>query len=991
LRIIVRLLIVSLLAAAPSLQAITYIVPNDRDLVKRAEAIVIATAAESHSELRDGGRLVTVATLRVERVLKGSVADSVQLVELGGAVDGRITFIPGSPRYEDGQRYLVFLRTNPAGEWSTFGFGLGKFEFVSDLHGRELVTRGGVDDKIFGLDESDGSLHVEQLRAAPEFLSFVVNRIAAEGPASETYFVNPSDVVFATFPEFRPHASAFIPHAESTRPDYLLAGNFRWQTPSASFFHCCNAQTGGTSLDGPSASSAAMSVWNGVSGAGVSYSLTGLDPASPAVPNGLGGGPDGKNDIIFNDRHGIIGGSGAVAVGGISSTNGTYNTLGDGITYNRTSEVDVETGNNLPSFVDQSLYTQLLTHELGHTLGFRHADGTSNPLSPTNGDGGCQSPSPCAAIGAAIMASVIPKPNSIGSLGQWDLDAAQTVYGSGPVCNAPQVTTQPLASQSISSGSQANLSVAASGTATLTYQWYVGNSGNTSSPVGGATSTTFHPTPPIGTTNYWVRVSNACSGAHTDDSRTAAVTVTCAAPSVAAPTANPTSISSGQSSILTANPTGTAPFTYQWYTGTSPNTASPIGGATNSTVTVSPSVTTSYWVHVTGQCAPAADSPSTTVTVAPCVPPTATTPNPSPSSIPNGQSSTIFENASGTGPLTYQWYTGTSPNTANPIGGATSSFVTVSPTVTTSYWVRVTGQCAPPADSPTATVTVTCSPISTQGVNAQPSTINQGQSSNLFFTTNGTGPFSIQWYTGSQGDTSSPIVGATSTSTLVSPTATTAYWVRVSAPCGTQDGSVLVVVNGTVCTAPSITAQPAGTSINSGSPVTLTVVAAGTAPLTYQWYIGEKGDVTHPIVGATSASLTQSPTVTTKYWVRVSNSCNGTQNADSNAATVTVTTICANPTITTQPANVSAPIGTAATLIVVAGGTSPLHYQWFQGVKGDTSKPRGTDSATFVTGAVSVTTSYWVHVTNTCGGPAADSNAATVTATAPPRGRAARH
>src|SRR5882757_4795009 len=128
-RIPIRLLIASCLATATSLQAITYIVPADRDLVKRAEAIVIATAVESHSELRDGGRLVTVATLRVERTLKGSVADSVQLVELGGAVDGRMTFIPGSPRYEDGQRYLVFLRTNPLGEWMTFGFGLGKFEF----------------------------------------------------------------------------------------------------------------------------------------------------------------------------------------------------------------------------------------------------------------------------------------------------------------------------------------------------------------------------------------------------------------------------------------------------------------------------------------------------------------------------------------------------------------------------------------------------------------------------------------------------------------------------------------------------------------------------------------------------------------------------------------------------------------------------------------------------------------------------------------------
>ncbi len=201
-----------------------------------------------------------------------------------------------------------------------------------------------------------------------------------------------------------------------------------------------------------------------------------------------------------------------------------------------------------------------------------------------------------------------------------------------------------------------------------------------------------------------------------------------------------------------------------------------------------------------------------------------------------------------------------------------------------------------------------------------------------------------------------------------------------------------MIVNGTVCTAPSITTQPASSSISAGSPVTLTVVASGTAPFTYQWFTGDKGDVSHPIPGATLASLTQSPAVTTKYWARVSNSCSGTQSADSNAATITVTAVaCTNPSITTQPADVSVGIGSTATLKVVAAGTSTLHYQWFQGVKGDTSKPAGTDSATLVTATIKTTTSYWVHVTNQCvNGTPAESNAATVTAVIT-RGHAVRH
>ncbi len=989
-RFITRLVTaVTLAVVTSSAFAITYIVPTDRDLVKRAEAIVVATALDSHSELRDGGRLVTVATLQVERVLKGAVGEKVELVELGGAIGNRVTMIPGSPRYEDGKRYLVFLRTNSRGEWMTYGFALGKFEFISDRQNRDLVTRGDSDERIFGLDEADGSLHVEHLRRAPEFLSFVESRVASEAPAREDYFVDQSDVIVTPLPELRPRASAFVPHTESTRPDYMLdcGGGVpcRWQSPSAAFVHCCSAQTGGTGLDGPSGSSSAMAAWN-AAGAGVSYSLTGQDLSATG---GLSHS-DGKNGILFNDPDNLIGNSGAVAVGGISNASGIYGTcsptpcppdLGDGFTYFKTIEVDVVTGKNLPSFIGQSLYMQLLTHELGHTLGFHHADGTSSSSSPPPS---CQAPSPCAAIGQAIMASVLPSGNSIGSLGPWDLDAVNTVYGSGPVCNAPSISTQP-ASQSISLGSQATLTVAATGTTPFTYQWFVGTSGTTTTPVG-TNSTTFNPSPST-TTSYWVRVSNSCNGVQFANSNTAVVTVTCTAPSAPAPAAVPSSITSGQSSTITETPTGSGPFTYQWYSGNSGVTTSPIGGSTsNNSITVNPTVTTSYWVRVTGQCAPTADSPAATVTVTPCVPPSAATPVPSPSSITSGQSSFISEGATGSGPLTYQWYLGNSPSTASPIGGPTgNSFISVSPTTTTSYWVRVTGQCGSPSDSQETTVTVTCAPIAS-GPFASPQTINNGQSSQLSINTAGNGPFTIQWYQGNSGDTSSMINGATGTSTVVSPTVNTSYWVRVSSSCGTQDSnSVVIVVNGSPCTAASITTPPASSTIASGSPVTLTVVSAGTAPLTYQWFTGDKGDTSNPISGATSASLIRSPTVTTKYWVRVTGCNNST--ADSNTATITVST-CTPPSITTQPANVSAPIGTAATFKVVATGTA-LHYQWYEGNKGNTTKTVGTDSSTFVTDAVDFNNVYWVRLTGQCG--TADSDAATVTAIAPPRGRAVRH
>src|SRR5712671_1786453 len=85
---------------------------------------------------------------------------------------------------------------------------------------------------------------------------------------------------------------------------------------------------------------------------------------------------------------------------------------------------------------------------------------------------------------------------------------------------------------------------------------------------------------------------------------------------------------------------------------------------------------------------------------------------------------------------------------------------------------------------------------------------------------------------------------------------------------------------------PTITAQPVGPLIGSGQTATLTVVATGSGPLSYQWYEGPSGTTTTPISGATSSSYTkQNLTKTTSYWVQVSDS-NGS--ANSNTAVVLI-------------------------------------------------------------------------------------------------------
>jgi len=121
--------------------------------------------------------------------------------------------------------------------------------------------------------------------------------------------------------------------------------------------------------------------------------------------------------------------------------------------------------------------------------------------------------------------------------------------------------------------------------------------------------------------------------------------------------------------------------------------------------------------------------------------------------------------------------------------------------------------------------------------------------------------------------------------------------------------------------APFITTPPQNQTVTAGNPVTFSVTATGTAPLTYQW---QKNDVA--IVGATSSSYTTPPTKGSdnraQFDVVVRNSVG---RVTSKAAILTVNV---PPSITRQPASQAVLLGHTATFSVAVTGTAPLTYQW---------------------------------------------------------------
>jgi hypothetical protein len=188
------------------------------------------------------------------------------------------------------------------------------------------------------------------------------------------------------------------------------------------------------------------------------------------------------------------------------------------------------------------------------------------------------------------------------------------------------------------------------------------------------------------------------------------------------------------------------------------------------------------------------------------------------------------------------------------------------------------------------------------------------------FTVNarGTPPLSYQWYFN---DTTPLAQGTAATLQLtsVTPDLAGSYKAVVSNSYGSVTSApaqLTVVVRATILTG------PASQTVTNGDSATFSVAAAGTPPLSYQWFFNQ----TEALSGATGSSLTLSPArgnLAGAYAVVVSNPYGS---VTSSPAQLTVD-VPAN--ILNSPTNQVVPSGTTVIFAVSAEGTDPLTYQWW--------------------------------------------------------------
>ncbi len=482
-----------------------------------------------------------------------------------------------------------------------------------------------------------------------------------------------------------------------------------------------------------------------------------------------------------------------------------------------------------------------------------------------------------------------------------------------------------------------------------------------------------------------------------------------------------TTICAGTSTTLTATGgTLATGATYQWGTGTVGSNI--IAGQTSSSITVTPSATTTYWVRRVDPAPCAAFTSEATQTVTVISASTAPTSITGTTTICLGNSTTLTATGGTLGTNgTYEWGTGYTAG-INTIAGATSATLTISPTTTTGYWVRRVDSS--PCSSTTAITSTTVnvntpagdqttygsaswigyvytglnstnppSNIATapyRGFITQPEIFDYDLGSGSISGGNLCGTYADQffvrykmtktltagYYTFTVGGDDGYRLSVDGGSTYIinnfvdhSYTTSTSATVYLNGNTNfileyyEQGGASRVTFNYTSCT--NFSTAPTGVTGSmslcyGAGGTTLTATGGYAAPgATYQWGTGSVVG-TNPIAGATYNGYYINPSTTTTYWVRRVDGSPCNLSSGGYVFTVTVATQSTQPA-TITPSNATVCSGSSVTLTASGGtlGTNGV-YEWGTGYSAGVNTIVGQSGAS-ITINPTATSGYWVR------------------------------
>lgn len=253
---------------------------------------------------------------------------------------------------------------------------------------------------------------------------------------------------------------------------------------------------------------------------------------------------------------------------------------------------------------------------------------------------------------------------------------------------------------------------------------------------------------------------------------------------------------------------------------------------------------------------------------------------------------------------------------------------------------------------------VVAPPVIAQSPSSRAITI--GGALSLSVNATGPGPLTYQWFKNNVA-----LAGATAEVFALASVADTdagSYRVDVTNSAGTtrSDAATITIVAVAQPAAPAISRQPGPQVALAGGSATFGVLASAAPAPTYQWR--KNGNA---IPGATSGTYTLLPVQAADagaYDVVVANSFGS---VTSSLASLTLVAAPAAPVVTRQPANLTAAVGRPAAFTVSASGTPAPTYQWRK--DGAPLNGATADTLTFTSVQAAQAGRYTVTLTNSAG------------------------
>jgi len=342
---------------------------NLGELAQMSEAVALVQAGTSQTVQR-GSLLFTLTGLRVLQSVAGplQVRERITVEAPGGELDGIGWMVAGSPRFEPGHVYLLFLDQRPTGEWQTRMLAYGLLHRIRGRDGSSLLAPLPEQGDMQPFPRPDGILPEAVETYSEIALLPHLKAVARREQAWDSRKVRARSEQFPMEASTQaiPAGCAFMSGSGT---------NMRWQKFDQGQSVAMNADaTGDSSISGGGFAQVqgALDDWMGIAstnlklvyGGTLSYAMTCTTNRDyPAY---------GTNVVMFNDPCSDIadlsGCAGTLGFGGPwYSGSHTF----DGATWYTITSWFVVLNNGV-GCLGATNYQRMLTHELGHGLGFAH-------------------------------------------------------------------------------------------------------------------------------------------------------------------------------------------------------------------------------------------------------------------------------------------------------------------------------------------------------------------------------------------------------------------------------------------------------------------------------------------------------------------------------------------------------------------------------------------------------------------------------------------